>query len=111
MFAPTGRSALVGAWKPAGTVGVRQELRVVKMLSVLGTADPVDLRRQRRELAVVLIVLECIVVVGDEEGWRRPQGRAVQAGNLVVAHSREDRRVLRVQHRNSGIERPSELGP
>lgn len=54
-------------------IRVGQELRVVQALRLLGTERAVGIRRQDRDTVIKLVVLEHVVVVGEEERRRRSQ--------------------------------------
>ena len=58
--------------KPDGSIPIREKLGVVKTLGLLGGECAIGILRKRRDAAVELIVLEHVVVVGQEKRCRSP---------------------------------------
>ena len=63
------QSRLVAARKPVRSVRVRQELRIIEALCRLGTERAVGVGRQGCERVVEFVILEAIVVIGEEKRW------------------------------------------
>ncbi len=90
--------------QPERPSGIGQELRVVEQLGGSRQTEHERIGRKAHELVVGFVVLEIIVVILQEERWRRTQRRAVKIGDLRARRPLQHLLVARAEHRLRAVE-------